>query len=207
MSKFKKLFLSAFAVTALAFGFGMNPVTAYAEDSVEIPVISAEIETSEEVIEETESVENSSNLEAETSEEDEGDVIEKTSASEWFEETIKPIALQYGASVMAFATVAFIAFKKIRKAAREFKEAVDAVKASNDDNLKAKAQMDEMRAENAKWKKEIEEHLLKGVDDIGDTVHKLLTVEKIAYETNTKLVSNGTAKKIAEVINEEKNDH
>lgn len=200
MSKFKKLFLSAFAVAALAFGFGMNPVTAYAEDSVDMPVISSEIETSEEVIEESASVENSSNLEAETSEESNGKIIAKTKASEWFEETIKPMAIQFGVTGAAVVIVWFFASKKMRKLERSLAEAVDLVKQSHKENV-------DVKAENAKWKKEIEEHLLKGVKNIGKEVHKLLTVEKIAYETNTKLVSNGTAKKIAEVINEEKNDH
>lgn len=198
--KLKKLFLSALAVCALAVGVGINPVTAYAEDSAETPEISAEIETSEEVIEESASVENSSNLEAETSEENDGKVIAKTKASEWFEETIKPMAIQFGVTGAAVVVVWFFASKKLRMLNKKLEEAVNLVTQSHEENVK-------LKAENAKWKKEIEEHLLKGVDDIGDTVHKLLTVEKIAYETNTKLVSNGTAKKIAEVINEEKNDH
>lgn len=63
MSKFKKLFLSALAVCALAVGVGINPVTAYAKDSAETPEISAEIETSEEVVEDSESVENSEDIE------------------------------------------------------------------------------------------------------------------------------------------------
>ena len=197
--KIKQIIASAFAVAALGLGVGLNPVTAYA-DETEMPVISSEIETSEEVIEETESVENSSNLEAETSEENDGKVIAKTKASEWFEETIKPMAIQFGVTGAAVVVVWFFASKKLRMLNKKLEEAVNLVTQSHEENVK-------LKAENAKWKKEIEEHLLKGVDDIGDTVHKLLTVEKIAYETNTKLVSNGTAKKIAEVINEEKNDH
>ena len=59
MSKLKQMIVSAFAVCALAIGVGVNPVTAYAEDSAETPEISAEIETSEEV----ESVENSQYIE------------------------------------------------------------------------------------------------------------------------------------------------
>jgi hypothetical protein len=42
----------------LFVAFGVSPVVAFAEESVETPEISVEIETSEEVIEETESVEN-----------------------------------------------------------------------------------------------------------------------------------------------------
>lgn len=200
MSKLKQMIVSAFAVCALAIGVGINPVTAYAEDSAVIPEISAEIETSEEVVEDSESVENSEDIEVETSEENESNVIKKTSASEWFEETIKPIAIQFGVTGLAVVVVWFFASKKLRMLNKKLEEAVNLVTQSHEENVK-------LKAENAKWKKEIEENLLKGVDDIGDTVHKILTVEKIAYETNATLVSNGTAKKIAEVINEEKNDH
>lgn len=63
MSKLKQMIVSAFAVCALAVGVGINPVTAYAEDSAVIPEISAEIETSEEVVEDSESVENSEDIE------------------------------------------------------------------------------------------------------------------------------------------------
>ena len=77
MSKFKKLFLSALAVCALSIGVGINPVTAYAEDSAETPEISAEIETSEEVVEDSESVENSEDIgvKEENSVEDTNEVV------------------------------------------------------------------------------------------------------------------------------------
>jgi hypothetical protein len=39
------------------------------------------------------------------------------------------------------------------------------------------------------------------VDDANTTVHKLLEVENIVYGDNPVLVSNGTAKKVAEVVN------
>lgn len=56
MKKLKLLIVTAFATLFVAFG--VSPVVAFAEESVETPEISVEIETSEEVIEETESVEN-----------------------------------------------------------------------------------------------------------------------------------------------------
>ena len=56
MKKLKLLIVTAFATLFVAFG--VSPVVAFAEESVETPKISVEIETSEEVIEETESVEN-----------------------------------------------------------------------------------------------------------------------------------------------------
>lgn len=40
------------------------------------------------------------------------------------------------------------------------------------------------------------------VDDTNTAVHKLLTVEKIAYGDNPVLVSNGTARKISEVVDQ-----
>ena len=56
MKKLKLLFATALATLFVAFG--VSPVVAYADEGVETPEISVEMETSEEVIEETESVEN-----------------------------------------------------------------------------------------------------------------------------------------------------
>ena len=205
MSKLKQMIVSAFAVCALAVGVGINPVTAYAEDSAVIPEVSAEIETSEEVIEDSESVENSEDIEAkEENENVPNGVVEKTDDSKFFEKTIKPFLIEYGAAILAFSTVAFIAFRKIKKVYKTFKEAVNAVKESYEENVKLKQEVKQLKEENEAWKKSVEENLVKGVNDTNLTVHKILDVEKIAYEENPTLVSNGTAKKIAEVINESK---
>lgn len=71
MKKLKFMIVSALATIAVSFGFAFAPVTAFAEESVETPEISVESVTSEEVVEETESVENSSVLEAESDDKDE----------------------------------------------------------------------------------------------------------------------------------------
>ena len=71
MKKLKFMIVSALATIAVSFGFAFAPVTAFAEESVETPEISVESVTSEEVVEGTESVENSSVLEAESDDKDE----------------------------------------------------------------------------------------------------------------------------------------
>ena len=71
MKKLKFMIVSALATIAVSFGFAFAPVTAFAEESVETPEISVESVTSEEVVEETESVEISSVLEAESDDKDE----------------------------------------------------------------------------------------------------------------------------------------
>lgn len=71
MKKLKFMIVSALATIAVSFDFAFAPVTAFAEESVETPEISVESVTSEEVVEETESVENSSVLEAESDDKDE----------------------------------------------------------------------------------------------------------------------------------------
>ena len=71
MKKLKFMIVSALATIAVSFGFAFAPVTAFAEESVETPEISVESVTSEEVVEETESVENSSVLEVESDDKDE----------------------------------------------------------------------------------------------------------------------------------------
>lgn len=47
---------------------------------------------------------------------------------------------------------------------------------------------------------QLQKNVVNRVSDTNTTVHKLLDVEKIAYGDNPVLVSNGTAKKIAEVV-------
>lgn len=71
MKKLKFMIVLALASIAVSFGFAFAPVTAFAEEGVETPEISVESVTSEEVVEETESVENSSVLEAESDDKDE----------------------------------------------------------------------------------------------------------------------------------------
>ena len=59
MKKLKLMIVSALAAVAVSFGFAFAPVTVFAEEGAEMPKISIESVTSEEVIEETENVENS----------------------------------------------------------------------------------------------------------------------------------------------------
>ena len=91
------------------------------------------------------------------------------------------------------------------KAVQEFKE----VCAEEIQRLK-EAHAEEMQALKETFLtalNEIRESVAVKVDDIDDVAHKLLDVEKLAYGDNAHLVSNGTAKRIAEVIGNVKADH
>ncbi len=75
MKKLKVMIVSALAAVAVCFGFAFSPVTALAEESAEMPQNSVEIVSSEEVVESTDSVANSSNLEAESDDKEEATEI------------------------------------------------------------------------------------------------------------------------------------
>lgn len=205
MKKFLlKLFLCA--TVALA-GIGLStPILVSAEDGVEI--------------EETLETSNVSN-ESETSE-NHAEIVEETETSKWFDETIKPLLLQLGAEVAAFLFVAWLWLKKFGKAKDAFGNAVGILTQSNTANTDTAKSVEALRAENARHEAEmdakvekmaemfmnglkaLQETLGDKVDDIDVTAHKLLDVEKLAYCNNSALVSNGTAKRIAEVVGYEK---
>ena len=184
------------ASALMCLGFAFSPVIAVAEESAETPIESAEIFESEEVIEETESVENSAVLE------DVEGIIPETEGSKWFDKYIVPFLVEYGAVLSAFATGVFVFLKSIRKIKAAFADATAVVNTSNNDNAELRAEIKQMKKENEAWKKSIEDQVVAGLADTNKTVHKILDVEEIAYENNTALVGNGTAKKISEVIHQ-----
>lgn len=241
----KKFFLKiVLCATAVLTGFGLfAPVTASANEGVESAVESVVTGEMDNVSDETETVENDGNL------------VGETETSEWFDETIKPLLLQYGAEVLAFATVVFLWLKKFSQSNTALGVAVDALTKSNGENIDTSkavqelkeaftkdvtamkeehakeiaemrsafteeiAEMQgafaeeiaerrsafteeiaEMQGAFAKAVQELKETLADKVTNADDTLHKLLEVEKLAYGDNAALVSNGTAKKIAEVV-------
>jgi hypothetical protein len=204
-----------FASALLCFGFAVSPITAFAEDveeSVEISVETSEIIASEEVVEETESVENSAN--DEVVEEDNG-IIPETEGSEWFDKYILPFLVEYGGDIVALATMGWFFLKKLKKAKEAFESATGLLGVANKKVEGTDAEVKRLREENDAMRKALQEDMEKfktelvetlkevltdKVEDIDETVHKILDVEEIAYESNAKLVGNGTAKKISEVI-------
>lgn len=168
--------------------------------------VSAE-ETQENAIESvaTEELENAPN-DAETNE-NQTEIVQETETSKWFDETIKPLLIEYGAMVAAGLSAAAICLKKIKKAKEIFDSATGVVEKSNADNKEIKRLVEDFKNEVlsglglvADALKEIREGVEEKVIDVDEIVHKLLDVEKIAYGNNADLVSNGTAKRIAEVI-------
>ena len=204
-----KIVLSATAI--LAFGGFLSPIVATAEEGIETPEISVEITNTDIVSSEEETAENESN-----------NAVVETETSKWFDEYIMPLIIQYGANVVSFATVAFIALKDTQRTKSALFGAVGAITQSNTDNKNTTQAVQEFKeacleeikalkenhAEEIKALKEafveavqeIKESVAVKVEDIDDIAHKLLDVEKIAYGNTAHLVNNGTAKRIAEVI-------
>lgn len=203
------------ASALLCFGFAVSPVTAFAEDgeeSVETSVETSEIVSAEEVVEETENVENSAVLEGET--EVDG-VIPETEGSEWFDKYILPFLVEYGGDIVALATMGWFFLKKLKKAKEAFEAATGLLGVANKKVEGTDAEVKRLREENDAMRKALQEDMEKfktelvetlkevltdKVEDIDKTVHTILDVQEIAYESNAKLVGNGTAKKISEVI-------
>ena len=68
MKKIKAIITSILAAATVSLGLGLSPIVTFADDGVETSAISVESVSAEEVVEETESVEISSNTEAESNE-------------------------------------------------------------------------------------------------------------------------------------------
>jgi hypothetical protein len=158
--------------------------------------------------EETESEEI---LEEETTEEAIDGVLPKTEGTSWFEENIEPLLWRAGADVVALGTVCVIVLKRSKKAADSVNAVAGLLMASNDNNKESAKEMKAIRKEHDEWKKgmeammnkrfeEMRKDIVETEKDTNEVVHKLLSVEEIAYEENPSFVSSGTAKKIAEVI-------
>lgn len=182
--------------TAVMTGVGfIAPITA-----------SAETGESSEVIVETENLSS----ETETSE-NQAEIAKETESSEWFDETLKPLLIEYGADVVAFVTVILLCLKDLNKTKSTLGTALGALTQSNTDNKSMAKEVQEFKAEVRQEMQEmketfkgalqeIRESLSKEVVDIDQVVHKILDVEKIAYGSNAALVSSGAAKRIAEVV-------
>lgn len=193
-----KKFLLKIALCAtmmLALGGVTTPLFVSADEGVETPEISVEITDTDIVPSEDETAENG------------GEIVAETETSKWFDETLKPLLLEYGAEVVAFASVVFICLRDLKKTKAVFDEAVSAITKSNKDNDSTSKAVEKLKKEMRKEMEavtdalnEIREGLETKVIDVDEIVHKLLEVEKLAYGNNAHLVSNGTAKRIAEVI-------
>ncbi len=191
----------------LLFFVGMANVQA----SAETPEINVE-ESVGEFIDSAEEMQNSSVFEAETSEY--FGVIPETSASKWFEEKVQPYLMMVLSVLVAFfATVAW-AITPISRSAKKVKAAVDDIKQSNADNKTTQNQVTALQSSNDEWKAEVKAELkaeldrrLLGIEkethETNVGVKKLLDVDRIVYEDNPSMVSNGTSHKVAEVLHHE----
>ena len=203
-----KILLSATAL--LAFGGFVAPIAVRADEGVETPGISVENTDSDIVSSEEKTAENTTKEEA----------VE--SGDKWFDEVLMPMAVRIVAGVAGFTIAMMLCFKDFNKVKAVFAEAVKELFTSNDNNkgtAKAVAELeanqekriDEMEAMFVEKIEEIttmfvdalteiKSNLSDKVNDADGKLTTLLEVEKLAYGDNAALVSNGTAKKIAEVV-------
>lgn len=183
------------ATALLAVGGVVTPLFVSAEETQGTAIESVLTEELENVPSDAETNENQT------------EIVQETETSKWFDETIKPLLIEYGAMVAAGFSAAAFCLKKIKKAKEMFDSATGVVEKSNADNKEIKRLVEDFKNEVlsglglvADALKEIREGVEEKVIDVDEIVHKLLDVEKIAYGNNAHLVSNGTAKRIAEVI-------
>jgi hypothetical protein len=213
--KIKKTFLKMIlCATAIMAGAGFfAPIVVQAEENTDIVSTQETLENSAE----TNETENVSTEEATS--ENQAEIVAKTNANEWFEETLMPLIIQYGTEVLAFATVVMIALNDLNKTKSTLGIAVGALTKSNTDNKDTSKAVKELKSEYAKQMSEMQAEMKRignmfveavneikaslsdKVNDADGKLNALLEVEKLAYGDQAKLVSNGTAKRIAEVVN------
>jgi hypothetical protein len=201
MKLLKKFCILLFLMSVLLLFFvGMTNIRANAET----PEISVMESVAEEVIDSAEGTLNTSVFETETSKETTSEyfgVIPETEASKWFEEYVAPYLMTVLSVLAAFCTCILIFITPIAKVVKKFKTAKDELVSNNKENVA-------MRKGNDEWKDKTKAELQNEIGEMRKELHetcasvrKLLAVEKIAYEDNPSMVANGTAHKIAEVIN------
>lgn len=143
----------------------------------------------------------------------ENGLIPETEGSKWFSETLMPLILQYGAALLGVLSAGIVLLRKIIKTVKELKEAKTLLKSSDEhnktslENMNAfETRMQEQYDEYAKLVQKKLDEMQSGVAaDVHETkkaVNKLLAVERRAYLDSPALVSEGTARKIAEVLDE-----
>lgn len=173
----------------------VSPIVAIAE-SGENQTISVEssVVSNEEEIEQESSVE----------------LVPKSESTEWFDETLKPLLIEFGTEIAAFATVVFILLKDLNKTKSGLGTALCALTDSNNQNkdttkaveefkAEVRAEMQEFKAEVMNVLGDIKNGIGANIQDIEETVHKVLDIENIAFGDSDALVSSGAAKRIAEV--------
>lgn len=194
------------ALLSVCIGLIFSPSTysANAEEmSVEAPQDSADSVTSDET----------SKVEETPDSVPENGLIPETEGSKWFSETLMPLILQYGAALLGVLSAGIVLLRKIIKTVKELKEAKNLLKSSDEHN---KTSLENMNAFETRMQEQYDEYtklIQKKLDevqagvvaDVRETkkaVNKLLAVERRAYLDSPALVSEGTARKIAEVFDE-----
>lgn len=126
---------------------------------------------------------------------EETEVIEETTASKYFDETIMPLVINYGATVLGVATALIAILSKLNKSRKGFEGAAASIEALN---FYTKRESEKIKAR--------EQEIVSLQDEIGEikkSQEKLLEICKIAFTNDKNLVVNGYAKDIAKVVKDE----
>lgn len=207
--------LVAFLTVCVALIFCGNTYSAVAEET--------SAEASQDSVEEPTQSETSAPEETPDAGEKEG-ILPETQASKWFSETLLPLIMQYGAAALGVLSAGFVLLGKIARTVKELKGAKDDLANSNKQNESSRKRIEEfensmrekyeeqerkLQEANAAHEREIgdkirqiEQRVANDVHDTKKAVDKLLAVERSAYLDSPALVSDGTARKIAEVLDE-----
>ena len=157
-------------------------------------------------------------------------IIPETEVSKWFDEKIAPYIMEAVTAIVGVVVGLVICLKPLKSAVSLIIGAYNALKKSNEDSEQMKKDVEEMKKERLEWEarqeQKMEEYFarqsdiirenMQGIrkdvsdklDDVSNVAHKILDVEEIAYANNPIMVSQGTARKIEEVIHngEKKNE-
>lgn len=120
-----------------------------------------------------------------------GEIIEKTEDSKFFEEKVLPLVIQIGTIIVSVAGVMTSFLSAINKAKKNFVETAEA------NIVSAK--------ESKALKKELE-NATKALEDATKLIKEQHEIIKLAAMNTPALIANGTAKKIKEVVGYEERE-
>lgn len=116
----------------------------------------------------------------------------QSEAGSYFEEKVMPYVASGATGFIIILIGLMPVIKKMLKVALDLKNAKETLKASNDENLKLKKDIEDLKQDNAEMKA---------------MLHQVIDISKLGFCNTKELVVNGYANEIAKVgINDEENE-